>query len=711
MAKAEAESHRHGAMLSRAARRGLWTALAVLLLLLAALLVEFAAFRGGQDADARAHAAQVTQEMADALGELVDRVEADGAELARTLSQALEGGDLDADALEALLRRKSLDFPEIRGVTACFEPFAFDEAERLYCPYYNKATSAFQDVGASYDYTQAGEGTRWYTDVRDGGARWAKPYFGSGAGEWFIGYGMPIRRTDGTVIGVVDYSLEVNDFQRIVHGLSVGRASRTYVRDGYGVFLAHPASDRVGRESAAGTGDRLDRAVMDALSDGAEALLPTGSPRGYLAVRPVAGANMQVAAIFLARDLPADHRARSRRWINIAVLFSALLILSAVIWFSRDELSAREIEGLSLATTAALLLNVVFIGWLVQTLPVTHEADESLPITDVAGRQAFVAAEAMRASELKLAEPVAVPTGLYIERMEFADSYNVNIGGIVWQRYPLDRLDEIETGIRLPQISPFAEAALIEESYRREVRTKEGETPYMLIGYDVRVTLRLDFSYADFPFDRRHLDIAIVPASRNSNVILVPDLDGYESTNPAQRAGIDPDIRLPGTRIVESYFNFTASDLDTNFGLGAGGMNTHIPVLHFNIIQKRNLLNAFVTYLIPIVVTLALIYILILACEKTEARQGIIESMAAFFFVLIFSHIDLRKTIQTGELMFMEYFYFITYAMIVLATANLIAYTRSRTSLFDYNHNQVFRAVYFPVFLGLVLVVMIARFY
>lgn len=108
---------------------------------------------------------------------------------------------------------------------------------------------------------------------------------------------------------------------------------------------------------------------------------------------------------------------------------------------------------------------------------------------------------------------------------------------------------------------------------------------------------------------------------------------------------------------------------------------------------------------------LSLIYILTLASEKTEARQGIIESMAAFFFVLIFSHIDLRKDVVTPDLIYIEYFYFTTYLMIILSTANLIAYTKSQTSLFDFNENQIYRTVYFPIFLAIILVITLWKFY
>ena len=193
--------------------------------------------------------------------------------------------------------------------------------------------------------------------------------------------------------------------------------------------------------------------------------------------------------------------------------------------------------------------------------------------------------------------------------------------------------------------------------------------------------------------------------------MLVPDLSSYRQTNPSFLPGMSDSIVLTGNEITESYFNFSTEQSGTDFGLGAELGRNQVPVLHFNVHLRRNLLNVFVTYLIPIAVALMMIFILLIACRKTTERQGIIESMAAFIFVLVFSHIDLRKEVVTGELIYLEYFYFITYAMVLLTTFNLMAYTLDKTKLFDFNGNQVFKAFYFPLFFFAVLVVTLVKFY
>lgn len=118
--------------------------------------------------------------------------------------------------------------------------------------------------------------------------------------------------------------------------------------------------------------------------------------------------------------------------------------------------------------------------------------------------------------------------------------------------------------------------------------------------------------------------------------MLVPDLSSYRQTNPSFLPGMSDSIVLTGNEITESYFNFSTEQSGTDFGLGAELGRNLVPVLHFNVHLRRNLLNVFVTYLIPIAVALMMIFILLIACRKTTERQGIIESMAAFIFVLVF---------------------------------------------------------------------------
>ena len=518
---------------------------------------------------------------------------------------------------------------------------------------------------------------------------------------------------------MVGFSLEVGDFKNLIHSISVGKTGYAFITAKNNTFVTHPISDYIGTKSLDNLIEtepnhelvKAYQAIKAGASGHVEFVDKISGKASLFTYDNIPLSNYGIGVFFTKSNLSGSQTAINRRYVKLSLIFSFFLVILIALYFGRDDLDRREIEILSVLTSTLLFANIFLIGTLQHGLSESLGKTDSPPIVDMASLGSFIDTQNEKVDRLKFKRLTPVPVGIFIERMEFQDSYNVNLGGTVWQRYPLDVAENAAIGFRFPQMSPFAEAAYIEESYREAIETKEGEDGYLLVGWEFRVTLRLNLKYANFPFDKRHLNVEIAPLSTTDHLIFVPDLSSYNFTNPDRKSGLSKKISLSGNRIVESYFNFTTHTYDTSFGYPTQLAFEDVPVLHFNIHLNRKLLNAFVTYLIPIFVCLSLIYILIFASAKTNDRQGIIESMAAFFFVLIFSHIDLRKDIVTADLIFIEYFYFATYLMIVLSTLNLVIYTKDKAKIFDYNENQIYRTVYFPLFFTLVLIVMLSKFY
>src|SRR3712207_2078973 len=65
--------------------------------------------------------------------------------------------------------------------------------------------------------------------------------------------------------------------------------------------------------------------------------------------------------------------------------------------------------------------------------------------------------------------PVFIPTGLYIEAIEFNGPYNVDVSGYIWQRYPNDLPDDLDKGVVMPE----AEQATFQEVYRAQQGNEE----------------------------------------------------------------------------------------------------------------------------------------------------------------------------------------------------------------------------------------------
>ena len=642
---------------------------------------------------------------------------------AKNLAEDFGTHTYSQEEIESIIKERTREIPELQGITACYEPYAFSADRRLFCPYYNNGTDRYVYVGDSYDYTDKDrKGTEWYNEVVQDGAEWVEPYYAEAAKDWYIDYGIPFYYTEGPkkgeVRGTITMSFVASGFKSIVLSLSLGKTGYGIVTSEKGNFLSHPIDDYIGTtnletvkssetqpeliEAYTGMqqGDKGSVAFREN-QDGAEVLF-------FYDTIDVSG--WAIGLLFYKNELLGDIAGHNRRYIRLGLILSAFLLIIIAIYFNKDYLDFREIWQLSILASILLIGNIFFVWYLEHNRSLAREK-LSPPITDRTALSNFIDQQHQRLEKLKLRKSTPVPTGLLIRRMEFENSYELNVSGTVWQKYPLEIADRVSVGFSLPQTSPFAEASYIEEVYRKRVEPTEKKPGHLLVRYEFRTTLEQYLDYKDFPFDKRHLKVHIAPLQITDQLLFTPDLSGYEFTNPVRRPGLDPDVHISGNRVTKSYFSYIVKSYSTNFGYTSKTLFEEVPALWFNVNLRRTLINVFVTYLIPIFVTLTMVFILLVASSKGEERQGIIESMAAFFFVLIFSHIDMRREIITPDLIFLEYFYFITYILIVLTTANLITYAKNRTQVFDFNENQIFKASYFPFFFLCILIVSLAKFY
>ena len=639
------------------------------------------------------------------------------------LAELFEDNQFTKEEIEGLIKESALNIPEIQGITACFEPYAQSDDQRLYCPFYNKGMADFVQVGEGYDYTdESVEGAAWYTGVINESAQWVKPYFAQNVKQWFIDYAVPFYYSEGPnkgkPKGMVVLSLESKRFNNLILSMSLGKTGYGLLVSERGNILSHPINSYIGTMSLADLAlkersEPLRQAfgdLMDGNSGNVVFEREESTGESIFFYDKVPASDWGIAVVLNKKELLRDTSGLQRRFIKLSIFFSGLLLIIIAIYFNKDYLSRQEIWQLSALTTALLILNIGFI-WYLQYTGSTDKDSAIVPVADMSGLDYYVDGRKARSDALKLPPPIIVPTGIAVARVTFADSYNLNVSGTLWQKYPLTQGETLEYGFRLPQISPFAEAAYVEETHRARIPGNDNREGYMLIEWEFRVTLQHYFDYRNFPFDRRQIGIDILPINLEDGLLFVPDLLSYEFTAPSRKPGLEPDLEIPGNRIIGTYFDFENRSYDVDFGIESTSMFQDITVLRYNIDLKRLMVNVFVTYLIPIFVVLLMMFILVVAGSKTEQRHGIITAMAAFFFVLIFSHIDLRKEIVTADLMFMEYFYFITYMMIVVSTWNLITYARRGTRIFDYNENQIFKAAYFPFFFACVLVVTLIKFY
>lgn len=313
---------------------------------------------------------------------------------------------------------------------------------------------------------------------------------------------------------------------------------------------------------------------------------------------------------------------------------------------------------------------------------------------------------------------IKIKTGIFIQSLKFFNSNEVNLTGYLWQRYRKGLHDDIkpgpgEVGFILPeQVDSSFEAR---ETYR--ITTPYEET----IGWYFEATLRQPFDYKTYPFDHKTVWVRMWHRQFWRNIILVPDFEAYEATGPEDIFGIDREIVLESWDRENTFFNYRRSTYDTDFGIPWYVGQLDFPELHYNFVVKRKFENAFIVYLLPLLLVATLLFAALLtvsAIEELSDRLGFNESgfiagCSALFFVVMLAHIQLRERFAGSGIVYIEYFYILMYLMLVLATVNTYLFSIRPKRCCDfilYQDNIIAKVVYWPIVLtSMVIITLMVR--
>ena len=182
------------------------------------------------------------------------------------------------------------------------------------------------------------------------------------------------------------------------------------------------------------------------------------------------------------------------------------------------------------------------------------------------------------------ADVIVVPTGVFVQSLEFLDANSILMTGIIWQRYSQDASNwgvRPEPGTGIPII--FTKADI---NYREAVneiyRTREGNDE--VIGWYIRAVLNQRFDFSDYPFDHEEVFLRMRHREFDRGVILTPDLASYTTTDPASIPGMErDDFFLSGWDVDRSFFSFRDNTYNTSFGVENPQTQHVTPELYFNI--------------------------------------------------------------------------------------------------------------------------------
>jgi hypothetical protein len=300
--------------------------------------------------------------------------------------------------------------------------------------------------------------------------------------------------------------------------------------------------------------------------------------------------------------------------------------------------------------------------------------------------------------------PVFIPTGLYIDSIQFKGPYNVQLSGYVWQRYANDLPKGIDQGF----VMPDAQYARFFKVYQAQQGNEE------LIGWSFFATLREQFNYREYPLDRQQIRLELWHKDFERNVYLAPDVEGYTSLNPTALPALDKGIVLEDWDFQESYFSYHAARYNSNFGVQGYVPSQKAPELRYIISIKRHLLSALISRMtVPLVILIQLFVLVVVIGTKEErleqfgVRPGaVIFTCAAFFFATLVAHNSLRGDLSAHGLVYLESLYIITYFVILaVATNSVLLVALPNLKLFRKYDNLWAEVFYWPTILLALVVI------
>ena len=657
---------------------------------------------------------------------LKDVSETTGAAAEKIFSQ----GEPDTPDLLRAIRTLVYSDPGFVEGGVAFAPYSFDPQIRLYGFSYSvdEHGMSFHDLDAVRDYTMLE--AHWYHRPMQGTAVWLEPQYDEERQQMLVTYAVPLfNRRSADPVGVIFATYAVSRFRRILDAMDLGANGYAFLLSPTKHFLLHPNSDNIQnhrnlddfRGSLITTQRPTVEAIDDALWDPSQTVRFTDADTGLDSLvffQQIPLATWMLGVVLVERDLLMPPATAHPKQIRFALLLALSVILLSVPLSGALHGSVRGLWILSTVFTVCCMLVYGIALRLAMDLPAADDTN-LLRITNRNVLNQFMSEQRRRTLAQREEVPLFIPTGIYVQSMAFENSTTVRITGYMWQRYTDGIHDNVERGFEIAESESFD---------RPEPQTTRiGNMEVVRWGFKATLPQQLD--YSRYPIGSHNVAVRLWHKQFTQNIILVPDLDSYTLMNPAAYPGLLNGLTLGGWNINASFLAYRLESYQTSFGLTDFAGLTDFPELFFNIEIEKEFTGPMISNILPLAVVAILLFsILYMSSSRREAPLRVIGGCATFCLVVVFSHIGLRESLETHDIVFLEYFYFTTYMMILYVMLNYIIWTTADTKIarssdtdtphisslariIYYQNNLIPRLVFWPASQATLLVLTLLTFY
>jgi hypothetical protein len=660
-------------------------------------------------------AQQQTKNIAKDLGNKMNNVAA----IAEQLANEVNSAACSPCNLEEKLKAFHLQYNNFTSIGMAFDAGKSATEYRLYAPFIrsNASAAAIERLDSYYDY-QANSNSvtdnllknpeHWFTTAKQQQRRWLAPFYESALDTYVIRYTAPILNKQQETIGLVfiDISLQWLGEHIEVYDLKDNNYLSLYNSDGSQLY-----------HSLKGLRDIIKYlAKKDSLAqDQSAPINQLTNTAAWINTQEIAGTHWSLHTnIAIDTELNGKNKHYDQlgdmdvsgyKFLNhnTCVAWVSLIVLISILFFSCIRLMRGRTSKLQLWIDTAIYTTIFILGlvaiWIFEYGTITDTRANGTILANKAIIEKYERTHALKALASHDQAPTYIPVGLFIQSLEFLSATNVSITGYIWHRYQEGQESDFEVGTIFPEAIATNIHLAYEEKY-------PGET---LKGWYFETTLRQNFNPDRFPLDRQSVWIRLWHEKIGDNIILVPDFKAYDSLNTRSLPGIEKDFVLSGWSLYTAYFEMRENSYNTRLGRIDTTSSSSLPELYFNIEIMRNFINPFLAHLFPLLVVVLMLYAIVITMSNDENKKdmlgfnaaGVVASCSALFFVALIAHVQMRNELAANSVVYLEYFYLITYIIILLITTNAVLISLKVNIWFiQFHDNLLPKLVYWPMLSG-----------
>ncbi|WP_292993633.1 cache domain-containing protein [Nitrosomonas sp.] len=662
-------------------------------------------------------AALTTQKIANSINDKLTTLTFAADELAANLHEI----SLNQETIEATLKKSALNHVDFYALGVAFDLYQAGPQFRLFAPFIRQDDSKYRmdRVDLYYDYignagynSENNKNNNWYLQASNGKRGWLAPFFDAAYQQYTLKYVLPLHTAAETdkVAGIVfldiglewvrqqvenhdvgnnGYAIVVNEFNQIIyHGLKGSKKVISDLNQAISpAYVAEFSSGKLGTNELTGGSAWFNK-----------------YPIGETGWHVLSVMNVEIGKKHLFEsddDVHVIYKSDLINWIINAVALG--LMIYTWIAIAKRQLSVAQLLRHAFFSSLLLLLGIMAI-WINEYYAPYPVQNNSLILSSRAIVEQFQNDYSVTSLNESKKPPFFVPTGLFIQSIEFLNATNIAISGYIWQRYPKHYEEVIEHGIIFPEAIETA----ITEAYERE----EGDE--IVKGWYFETTLRETFDYSVYPFDKQLLWIRLWHKDFTNNITLIPDFKSFDSLNPSTLPGVERDFVLSEWNLSRAFFDIRVNKYNSNFGNIHFTSHDKSPELYFNIELSRSILNPFIGHLFPLAVVLLMLYALVLTISRQESSLAItgfnvstvIAACSALFFILLIMHVQLRDELAVNTIVYMEYFYLISYITILMVTVNAVLLLQDTPmKVLAFKDNLIPKLIYWPILLVWIFII------